>query len=422
LATGNRAEQESNTMSEGHSEERPAGGGDVLAEPEVNPQPGAESPPQSNPSRLAALWLLGVVVVIVAGVALSPFWAPELAPLLPWGAKSGVSREDYDALAARVAADEKRQTSPSADINAIKSALGALGSRVDQLEGAVNARLSEVEKRPVPAGIDVDAVKSAQGVLAGRIDQLGQRLAAAETQSSTRATSEVEELRNIKNELSQLDNVTAGLAKRLPELEQQMQSQNGAQRTDAALAMLLLRIRDAVEQGRPFPTDYAALEGLAPGPDFSAAAAPLAEAAQNGAATRAVLSTRLAELSGRVATATEHPPESDWGAQALARLRGLVTIRRLDDGASQTGPEAAVTAAQAALARGDLAAAVVAFDPLTGANAAAAAPWLRMARERLAVEAALNHLEQSLQARLGGSRAAPGTAPAEPSGKTKVRS
>jgi hypothetical protein len=422
LATGNKAEQESNTMSEGHSEERLAGDGDIPAEPEANPSPAAEAPPRPNPSRLAALWLLGVVVVIVAGVALSPFWAPELAPLLPWGAKSGVSREDYDALAARVAADEKRPTPPSADINAIKSALGALGSRVDQLEGAVNARLSEIEKRPVPAGIDVDAVKSAQGVLAGRIDQLGQRLAAAETQSSTRATSEVEELRNIKNELSQLDNVTAGLAKRLPELEQQMQSQNGAERTDAALAMLLLRIRDAVEQGRPFPTDYAALEGLAPGPDFSAAAAPLAEAAQNGAATRAVLSTRLAELSGRVATATEHPPESDWGAQALARLRGLVTIRRLDDGASQTGPEAAVTAAQAALARGDLAAAVAAFDPLTGANAAAAAPWLRMARERLAVEAALNHLEQSLEARLGGSRAAPGAAPAEPSGKTKVRS
>ena len=410
-------------MSEGHSEERPAGGGDVPAEPEANPPPAAAAaPPQLNPSRLAALWLLGVVVVIVAGVALSPFWAPALAPLLPWGSKSGVSREDYDALAARVAADEKRPTSPSADIDAIKSALRALGSRVDQLEGAVNTRLSEIEKRPAPAGSEIDAVRSAQGVLAGRIDHLDQRLAAAEAQSSTRATSEVEELRNIKNELSQLDNVTAGLAKRLPELEQQMQSQNGAERTDAALAMLLLRIRDAVEQGRPFPTDYAALEGLAPGPDFSAAAAPLAEAAQKGAATRSVVSRRLAELAGRVATATEHPPESDWGAQALARLRGLVTIRRLDDGAAQTGPEAAVTAAQAALARGDLAAAVAALDPLTGANAAAAAPWLRMARERLAVEAALNHLEQSLEARLGGSRAVPGAAPAEPSGKTKARS
>jgi hypothetical protein len=406
-------------MSEGHSEERPAGGPDVPAEPDAIPPPAADAPPQSNPSRLTTLLLLGVVIVIVAGVALSPFWAPALTPLLPWGAKSGVSKEDYDALAARVAAVEKRPTSPTTDMGAIKSAVGAMGSRLDQFESAVTTRLSEVEKRPVPGAIDVDAIKS---VLAGRIDQLDQRLAAAEAQSSARATGEAEELRNIKNELSQLDNVTAGLAKRLPELEKQMQVQNGAERTDAALAMLLLRIRDAVEQGRPFPTDYAAIEGLAPSSDFSAAAAPLAEAAQKGAATRSVLSRRLAELAGRIATATERPPESDWGGQALARLRGLVTIRRLDDGASQTGPEAAVTAAQAALARGDLAAAVAALDPLTGANATAAAPWLRMARERLEVEAALDHLEQSLEARLGGARAAPGAAPAEPSAKTKARS
>jgi hypothetical protein len=404
-------------MSEGHSEERPAEGGGLPAEPEANPPPAVELPRQRNSSRAAALWLLGALILLVAGVALSPFWAPAVAPLLPWGTTSGVSTEDYDALAARVAAFEKPPIPPSIDADAIKSAIGAIGHRVEQLETTVDARLSEFEKRPVPAGVNVDAIKSAEGALAGRIDQLDQRLAAAEAQSLAGAANEAAKLQKINDELSRLGNITAELAKRLPELEQQLRSQSNAERTDAALAVLLLRIRDAVEEGRPFPAEYAALKGLARDPDLLAQAEPLAEAAQNGVASRAVLSRRLTELAGRIATATEPPPQSDWGAQALERLRSLVTIRRID-GNSQTGPEAAVRAAEAALARGDLDGAVTALDPLAGANAEAARPWLRMARERLAVETALDHLQQSLEARFGP----PGAAPAEPSARAKAPS
>ena len=78
-----------------------------------------------------------------------------------------------------------------------------------------------------------------------------------------------------------------------------------------------------------------------------------------------------------------------------------MTIRRIG-GASQTGPEAAVSAAQASLDRGDLAGAVAALESLTGAAAEAARPWLKMARERLSVERALDRLQQVLTARLGG--------------------
>jgi len=386
-------------MSEGHSEERPADGGDLPAEPEANPPPpAAESLRQRNSSRFAALGLLGALILLATGIVFSPFWAPTVAPLLPWGATSGVATEDYDALAARVAAVEKRPIPPSVDADTVKSAIGAVGHRVEQLETTVNARLSEFEKRPVPAGVDVDAIKSAEGALAGRVDQLTQRLATVEAQS-------------------RLGNISAELAKKLPELEQQIQSQRGAERTDAALAVVLLRIRDAVEEGRPFPAEYAALKGLVHNPDLMAQGEPLAEAAQNGVASRAVLSRRLTELAGRIATATEPPPQSDWGAQALERLRSLVTIRRID-GNSQTGPEAAVRAAEAALARGDLDGAVTALDPLAGANADAARSWLRMARERLAVETALDHLRQSLEARFQP----PGAAPAEPSAKAKAPS
>jgi len=422
-------------MSEEHSEERPREGGGIPADPEASPPAPADPAQRQAASRRAALWLSGLVILIVAGVGLSPFWAPDVAPLLPWGAAPGPAGEDYAALAARVDTVEKRPVSPSVDAEATKSALGALGRRVEQIENTVNARLAEMEKRPAAPGIDVDAIKSAESALARRVDQLEaavaatraglqqfeQRLGAAETQSSSQTASAAAELQKIQQELSRLGSVAADLANRLPALEQQMQSQSVAERTDAALAMVLLQIREAVDQARPFPAEYGALKALARDPGLVASAEPLAEAAQSGVPSRAVLAKRLSELAGQVATATEPPPVSDWGAQALARLRALVTIRRID-GASQTGPEAAVSGAQAALARGDLAGAVAALDPLTGANAEAARPWLQMARERLAVETALDRLRQLLGARIGSSRAAPVAVPAEPSAKARAPS
>ena len=404
-------------MSEGHSEDRPAERTDLPAEPVPPLPPAADSAQPRNAWRPAALWLSVLLILIVAGVALSPFWAPDLAPLLPWGASSGVQAEEFAALAGRVAAIERRPAPPVVDADAIKSAISAIGHRVDQLESAVNSRLSELEKRPVQTGIDIDAIKSAQPALARRIDQLEQRLAAAEAQSSAQTTSEAAGLEKINKELSRLGSATAELAKRLPELEQQIKSRGGVEHTDAELAMLLLRIREAADQARPFTAEYSALKALARDTDLATEAEPLAEPAQSGVASRAVLSKRLAELASQIATATEPPPDSDWGAQTLARLRGLVTIRRID-GPSQTAPEAAVSAAQAALTRGDLSSAVAALEPLSGANTEAARPWLQMARQRLAVEAALDRLQHSLAERLGPPR----TPPAEPTANPKAPS
>jgi hypothetical protein len=393
-------------MSEGHSEDRPPEGTDLPIEPAAQPPPAAHGARPRNAWRPAVLLLSVLLILVVAGVALSPFWAPNLAPLLPWGATSSGQAEESAALASRVAAIENRPTPPAIDTEALKSAIGAVARRADQLESAVNSRLADIATRPVAAGIDVDAIKSDQATLIRRIDQLEERLAAAEGQSSARAASEAAGLEKINGELARLGNATADLAKRLPELEQQTKSQSSAERAGAALALIILRIREAVDRGHPFAAEYSTLQALARDTDLSSEAEPLADAAQSGVASRALLSRRLAELAGLVATATERPSQSDWGAQTLARLRALVTIRRID-GPSQTAPEAAASIAQAALARGDLSGAVAALEPLTGANAEAARPWLQMARQRLAVETALDHLQQSLADRIGPPQAAP---------------
>ncbi|MGA8383582.1 MAG: hypothetical protein WB710_20870, partial [Stellaceae bacterium] len=49
-------------------------------------------------SRLAVLWLALLLALVVAGMALSPFWTPAVAPLLPWGAKGSPPTAIYTAL------------------------------------------------------------------------------------------------------------------------------------------------------------------------------------------------------------------------------------------------------------------------------------------------------------------------------------
>lgn len=431
-------------MSEGHSEEHPK---EPLEEEEaVNPElpnaAAAPSPPRPR-ARAAAAWLAVLLIIILAGVVLSPFWAPQLGPLLPWGEKPASLADEYAALAARVAAIEQRPSAPTVNIDGLKSAVNGLGQRVEQLEASIKARTAA-------STADAEAIKSQVGGLGQRVDRLEaasggdrqledtvaaaktglqnleQRVAAVEAESASRKAADSADLQKLQQELARLGTNATSLTQRVAALEQEKQSQNATElRTDAMLALLLAQMREAVEQARPFPAEYSALTRLARDPALAAAAQPLADAARNGIASRPILAKRLAELAGQIATANEPASETDWRHQVLAHLRGLVTIRRVD-GPSQTGPEAAVSTAQTALARGDLAGAVAALGVLTGPNAEAAGGWLRMARGRLAVEAALDHLQELLTVQLGSAPpagpASPPSAPQEPSDKPRTPS
>ena len=420
-------------MSERESEQGPAEDGVVPTEPGSTPaiEPAGPTRRSARGFARAPLWLAGLLILILGGVASSPFWAPQIEPLLPWGE----NRDDYAALATRVAAVETRLVAPSPGIDAVQSAMSQLARRADQLD----SRLAAVEKRPAPPSVDTDAINSALGALGRRVDQLEsaakqdlgpiragmqqveQRLAAIETQSASRIASETAASKDMQQELSRLGKVEGDLADRVAALEREAQSQEKPElRADGMLALLLGQMREAIEQARPFPAEFGAFIKLARGSDLAAGAQPLAEPARNGVASRAVLVKGLAELAGRMA-ASDPAVKSDWREQTLARLRGLVTIRRIDD-SSHTGSNGAVGAAQAALARGDLAGAVAALEPLTGADAEAARPWLLMARERLAAETALDHVQELLTERLGGCpAAAPAKVPDEPQ-KARTRS
>ena len=386
-------------MTEGHDQEHSAEGG---ALPPVTHQTfgeGAQSARPAGGSRQSVWWLAALLLLVIAGVGSSPFWARDVTPLLPWGSQSAAPAEDYAALAARVAAIENRPAPPPPDIAAINSTASALARRVDQLEAA--------------RGADRQTDAAVAGIKAG-LQQLEERLSAFEARSATRANSETAEFEKLRQQLAQFASISSELADRLPAIERRVGAAGSAVRTDSALLAALLQMREAVETARPFATEYDAFIALAHDqPDLIAAAQPLAELAQAGVAGNAVLSERLGQLSGRIVPAVAPPVDSDLRTQALAWLHSLVTIRRID-AASQTGQEPAMNVAESALVRGDLPGAVSALQTLSGPKTAAIQSWLQTAQQRLGAEATLAHLQDLLVARLGTPLEAPGGAPEVP--------
>jgi hypothetical protein len=240
------------------------------------------------------------------------------------------------------------------------------------------------------------------------VTQLAQRIDQSDIQAASRSAAATSEIQQIQQGLAQRTAADGDLGARLATLEHRVQAQDNADHTGAIMMLALLQMREAIDEARPFPAEYATFKALAArDPDLTAAAEPLADAARDGVASRAVLRQRLADLAAGMTTAKPTATKSKWWEQALERLRGLVTIRQIND----RGKPGRADAAQTALAQGDLAGAVAALEQLTGASAEAAQPWLRMARRRLAAETALTHLQELLTARLA---AAPVAAPAAP--------
>lgn len=353
----------------------------------------SERPPAADRSRGPSLWLAALLVLAIAGVATSPFWAPPVAALLPWATPPAGSSAG---LAVRIAALDQRLTATHSDVESLKSSQAALTRRIDQLAAA--------------------GTQSQSGATIARVertlDELGRRLRALAAKVAAQPAIDPDEIGKMQQELTRLSTVTADLAKRVPALERQMREKTGAERKDAAMLTALLQMRAAVAEARPFAAEYDAFTALAEGrPDLVSAAKPLAAASHRGVADPAMLKRQLDGVAERLARGAPAPSAArDWGSQILERLRSVVTIRRVGDGA-RTPAQAALGHARAELDNGRLAAAVAAVGTLSGEEAKAAQPWLDAARQRLTVTAALDRLQRRLLDEMAGAKSAPTARP-----------
>lgn len=339
------------------------------------------SPSRSSSARkrrafLVTLATVMVVALVLGGAAL--YWAPSGANL-PW------SLSPERMLAERIADVDQRLAAVAQEQSALDQRVARLEQQVKTAtaaapqQGAIEQRLAALEQR-------VGAVAQHQG----EAEQQSERFQQQASASYAALHEEVEKL---------------AAAQRQREASEK---EKGAGGTDQALLLSLEQLRSAVDSGRPFTPQLAAMTTLARDrTEVKDALKPLENAAAKGIPDKLTLARRFEEqVAPAMLRAATQPREDSWSERIWSGLRSLVVIRRVDGtGTNADDPtEAAVAQAEKALAANDLAGAVKAVEAVngraTGPAQSAAAPWLAAARERVAAETALATISQQLTARL----------------------
>jgi hypothetical protein len=307
--------------------------------------PGAATKPARPAIRVPATVSLAVLLIVaLALVGTSPYWAPPLLPLLPWS----------------TAPAPQAQPSPAQDQTVQQ--LASIQQQLEQLT-SLNNRITALENRPAP-----DA-SAAVAPLADQVQQLGARI-------------------------DQIDKLLVQLTR---------DAANNAESPQRVLMISLVSLGNAIATSRPFSAELASVEAQAQNrKGWAAALQPLEASAKTGIPSTAVLTQRFSDdVAPAILRADANAPDSRQSmAQSMwARLRSLVIIRRVDGngGSTSNNPtDQAVNEAQAALNKSDLAGAVKALGTLKDGAANAAQPWLKDAQRRVDAEQTIAKLSQDL--------------------------
>ncbi len=285
-------------------------------------------------------WLVASLILVLALVATSPYWAPPLLPILPWSAGGGGGNAGLggrlDAIEHRLNDLSGQAAIPAAapDLTAIEDKLQNQAAALDKLQDnaqKLDQRITALEARIAAMSDDPQRLL---------LVSLGELAAAIGTS------------RPYAGELGAAEALAAGKPDILAQLE---------------------TLESGAGQGIP------------------------------GAAVLArQFSAEVAPALMRSSAETVAPGES-WWRHILARLQSLVVIRRTDQAGQQAADPvaAAVATAEAALDQGDIAGAVAAVESLPAENAAPAQAWLIRAKQRLAAEAAVALAIQSASQAMG---------------------
>jgi hypothetical protein len=352
------------------------------ATPPAPQQPAATVKPDTARLHMLIAWLVLALAVVIVAVGTSPFWAPTVVPVLPWGTSPAAVDRGADAirdLATRLDADEAALKRHAAQL----SRLGAVELTLkDQA-----ARLAQLEARPPPA-----AAPEPQATLS---------TPAAPSPESAEA------IKALQDQVAKLTASTAATGDRVAAVETQIRKAGAGERANQILLTALANLRVAVEGSGPFAAELAAAQAAAGDkPGTTDALSALGDDAKAGLPTTAALAERFDRV---VAPAILRAPRDDANAglwqQIRARVERLVVIRRMTPGgpAPRDTVEAAIVNADAALKAGDLAGAAGALNALTGGAGNAVAPWLAQAKKRVAAETTLAKLWHDEMAKAGAN-------------------
>jgi hypothetical protein len=343
---------------------------------------GAES--RRAPRRL--IYGLAALSIFLAGLAAWPIAAPYISP------SGRVPPAELGALAARLKALEARPAPAAPDLAPLTQGLADEAAARAKAVDALAARLSALEG-------DVKTLPRGDEAPGGDFETLAKRLKAVEGNLAETAL-DAAELERAATAGRTAEAAVKALEARLAALEKGLGDSREARRRQG-MVLALGQLALAVEAGRPYADELARFAGLAGDhPGIEAARQALAAEAARGVPTLAELRRRFQSLPADIVRAGAEPAAEGWLGRAAARLKALVTVRRVGEVAGEA-TDAIVARAEVRLAEGDLKAALAEIKALKGAAAETAAGWRRAAEARLAAEAALSALQARAVALVG---------------------
>ncbi len=284
-----------------------------------------------------------------------------------------------------------------ADLEARLQSLDTLGSDLADRLAAVEARAQNL----IELANRVEATEERLAAIAVGADGAddGTDLSAlANELNATRANlgHEIERVtQTLTTDLAELSAALDNLAERVERV--------GARDTGAAGALLLAvgQLRAAALGPGPFAGEAEAVRLVANGePSIVGSLATMAPWAHQGVATIEMLQAGFQDAAMAILRAADLPEDAGWLETAYAEVKGLVTVRRVGEDIDGDDPQALLARAEARLARGDVAGAVVLVESIGEADRAAG-NWLAAARGRGAVSAALDELSSAAIIRAG---------------------
>jgi hypothetical protein len=314
--------------------------------------------------RVAVMAVLGAALALVLGLTgTSPYWAPALARVLPWG-------NPPDTAARAIFANQL--ASVETEIKALRDA------------------------------------QSANGQLAVRMDALDKQVHQAAPDVSQFADS----IKQLDDATQQLKTAVNSNAQQIADLQAQLTHAGNS--PNQMLYLALSQLAAAVATSRPFPDELKAAETLAPRA-LTAKLLTLEPLAPTGIPSTAALAARFNAVTAPamlLATPAE-PANESWTQRFWDKLAGLVVVHRVGSGTTPPDPLiAAVDAARNELAQGDLAGAVSAIEKAPTPARQAAQPWLKIAHQRLDAEATITAAMRAVTPALAASGGTPGAKPA----------
>jgi hypothetical protein len=291
--------------------------------------------------------------------------------------------------------------------------LDELAGRIDKLEGAIATARPMSDTGPANRLSSIEgefrALSESVGILGRRNDEIAGAVREARQRADTATAALADLMQKVtpvtvdaaKKMESDLQNAFSRLAE-VERAEKTIETEL-AKRPDnldlaARFALAATALNAAVESGKPFAPQLAAVRSLAATPS---ALAPLEPFAATGVPTTATAASELAALVPQLMAAGGAPTrDGSFFEKLQANAEKLVRIRPLDE-AQGTDTPAVVMRAENKASKGDISGALAELETLPQAVRALAEPWMIKAHARLAAIEASRRLDTNAFAGIG---------------------